>query len=76
VKQLQLFEVDLTRIHGGGDFLCPKCEIVISPEDETEQVYSIQEIKVRNEILEEVIIQCNNCGSRILLTGFSKFCLP
>lgn len=76
MKQLQLFEVDLTRIHGDGDFLCPKCKIVISPEDETEQVYSIQETKLTDEILEEAIIQCKNCDSRILLTGFSKVCLP
>ncbi len=73
MKQQQLFEVDLTRIHGEGDFSCPKCGINISPEDETEQVYTIQEIKVRKETLEEVIIECKNCNNQILITGFLKF---
>jgi hypothetical protein len=76
MKQLQLFEVDLTRIQGKGDFSCPKCGICISPEDETEEVYSILKAKVRHETLEELIIQCNNCASQIRLTGFSilKIC--
>jgi DNA-directed RNA polymerase subunit RPC12/RpoP len=70
VKQLLAYEVDLTKIRGNGDFSCPKCGITISPEDETEQVYSILETKVKNQILTELVIQCNRCASRIRLTGF------
>jgi len=69
-KQLLVSELDLTKIDGDGDFPCPICGVVISPEDETEDVYVIIEEKVRNESLEELVIQCNKCGSRIRLTGF------
>jgi DNA-directed RNA polymerase subunit RPC12/RpoP len=70
-KQLLVTELDLTKIDGDGDFPCPKCGAIISPEDETEDVYTILEEKVNNEVLEEMLIQCNKCGSRIRLTGFS-----
>jgi len=70
VKQPQIYEVDLTQIQGEGDFPCPNCGVVISPEDETEDVYCILETKVKGDTLEELVIQCNNCGSRIRLVGF------
>ena len=66
-------ELDLTKIDGNGDFPCPNCGIIISPEDETEDVYTILEEKVRNNALEEMLIQCNKCRSQIRLTGFSIF---
>jgi len=64
------FTVDLTKIEGEGDFLCPKCGVTISPEDETEKVYSLLEIKIKGNSLEELIILCNKCGSEIHLSGF------
>jgi len=70
VKQPLVYEVDLTKIQGDGDFPCPNCGVIISPEDETEDVYRILETKVKGETLEELVIQCNNCGSRIRLVGF------
>jgi hypothetical protein len=70
-KQVLVTELDLTKIDGNGDFPCPKCGVTISPEDETEDVYTIVEEKVRNDALEEMLIQCNKCGSQIRLTGFS-----
>ena len=70
VKQPLVYEVDLTKIQGDGDFPCPNCGVIISPEDETEDVYCILETKVRGETLEELVIQCNKCGSRIRLVGF------
>ena len=66
----QEYVVDLTKIRGKGEFPCPKCEVVVSPEDETEDVYSILETKVRGQSLEELVIQCNKCGSKIHLVGF------
>jgi len=65
-----VYEVDLTKIKGEGDFPCPSCGVVISPEDETEDVYTILETKVKGESLEELVIQCNKCGSKIRLVGF------
>lgn len=70
IKQMLINEIDLTKIDGNGDFPCPKCGITISPEDETEDVYTILEEKVRNDFLEELMIQCNACLTQIRLTGF------
>ena len=67
----QINRVDLTKIDGNGDLTCPQCGIVISPEDSTEEKYSILEPKVKNNGLEEVVILCKSCGSHIHLTGFS-----
>ncbi len=64
------FTVDLTEIEGEGGFPCPKCGVTISPDDETEKVYSILETKVKDDSLEELIILCNKCGSEIHLVGF------
>ena len=65
--------LDLTKIEGDGDFSCPSCGIVISPEDESEEVYTIIEEKVKGDILEELVIQCNTCSCRIRLIGFPDF---
>jgi predicted RNA-binding Zn-ribbon protein involved in translation (DUF1610 family) len=67
----QTHRVDLTKIDGDGDFSCPQCGIVISPEDSTQEKYSILEPKVNKNGLEEVVILCKSCGSHIHLTGFS-----
>jgi hypothetical protein len=71
MKQKLIFNVDLVKLEGKGDFLCPCCGILISPDDETEEVYSILEAEVRNDLLENLLIRCNNCSNEILLTGFS-----
>jgi hypothetical protein len=44
---------------------------MISPEDESEEVYTIIKEKVKGDILEELVIQCNKCSCQIRLTGFS-----
>ena len=70
MKQVLVYTIDLAKLEGEGDFLCPKCGTLISPDDETEDVYSILETKVLNDVLENLLIQCNNCSNKILLTGF------
>lgn len=70
IKQVLVSELDLTKIQGKGDFSCPNCGVTISPEDESDDVYIILEEKIRNNALEELVIQCNKCSSRIRLTGF------
>lgn len=68
-----VYVVDLTKIEGDGDFFCPNCHSVISPEDETETTYAIQEVKMmEGEQLEELVIKCNNCRSIIHITGFTS----
>ncbi len=70
MKQSLIYKLDLTKIEGDGDFSCPNCGAIISPEDETENVYCILETKVNGEVLEELMVQCNNCASRIRIIGF------
>jgi MinD superfamily P-loop ATPase len=70
---LLVSELDLTKIQGDGDFPCPNCGIIISPEDETEDVYTILEEKFKGEVLEEIVIKCNKCLHQIHLTGFTIF---
>ena len=64
------YRVDLTKIDGDGSFPCPKCGTMISPEDETEEVYKIINTKVINDQLVELIIECGTCQTSIVLTGF------
>jgi hypothetical protein len=71
VKQVLAHKISLIDLEGKGDFLCPCCGAKISPNDETEEVYSILEPKVRNNTLESLLIRCNICSNKILLTGFS-----
>jgi predicted RNA-binding Zn-ribbon protein involved in translation (DUF1610 family) len=70
MKQSQICRVDLTKIEGDGDFPCPNCGVVISPDDKTEDIYVILETKVKDDALQELVIQCNRCKSKIHLTGF------
>ena len=66
-----VYQVNLTEIQGEGDFPCPGCGIIISPEDETEDVYRIVDTKIRGKNLEELVIQCNKCKNKIRLVGFN-----
>lgn len=71
MKPPLVYKLDLTELKGEGDFPCPGCGIVISPEDETDDVYVILDTKVSGDELEELVIQCNQCKSKIRLTGFN-----
>jgi hypothetical protein len=68
---MHAYKIDLTKMEGNGDFACPRCGTKISPDDETEAVYSILGSKVNSNGLDEVVICCNKCSSHIHLTGFS-----
>ena len=70
VKKDMMYTVDLTKIDGDGAFPCPKCGTMISPEDETEELYQIVETKVNNDELAELTLMCNRCRSKIKLVGF------
>lgn len=71
MKQTQAYTVDLAKIDGNGDFPCPRCGVIISPDDCTEEAYSILGTKVNKQGLEELVIRCNNCESQLHVTGFS-----
>jgi len=71
MKQKQAYVLDLIKTGESGDFSCPHCGAVISPDDYTEEVYSILEAKVDKHCLEKLVIRCNKCTSQLHLTGFS-----
>jgi len=71
-KKYVPYTIDLTQIDGDGSFPCPKCGTVISPEDESEEVYKIVDTKVINDELVELVIMCSECSSNIKLTGFQQ----
>ena len=62
--------IDLTKIDGDGAFPCPKCETLISPDDESEETYQIAETIVKNDELAELVLTCKKCGTKIKLVGF------
>jgi len=70
VKKSVMYTIDLTKIDGDGAFPCPKCGSIISPDDETEEIYQIVETRAKNDELAEVILMCNKCKSTIKLVGF------
>ena len=67
-----MYKIDLTKIEGDGDFSCPRCGALISPDDETDETYQIVETKVKKDELAELILTCNKCGTAIKLTGFTS----
>jgi len=71
-KKDVLQTIDLTQIDGDGSFPCPKCGTVISPEDESEEVYKIVATKVINDELVELTIMCSSCKTHMKLTGFQQ----
>jgi hypothetical protein len=65
------FNVNLTEIKGRGEFQCPSCDNLISPDDESEENYKIIETIMGDEdYLEKMVIQCSTCNSIINLEGF------
>lgn len=64
------YVVDLTQIEGDGDFLCPCCGTLISPDDHSDTSYTIENVRMHEgKKLQELIIRCAKCGSIIHITG-------
>lgn len=70
MQRIKIYTVDLTKTKGKGEFRCPECRIEISPDDKTEDVYTVLKPVMKHGCLEKIILQCNICRSRIHLTGF------
>jgi len=60
----------VTKLDGSSDIQCPKCGSIISPDDETEDTYTILETVMKEGNLDEIILKCNKCQTEIRLTGF------
>ena len=66
-----VFRIDLARIEGNGEFPCPSCGELISPDDESGIAYDVVYVERAEEgIVREASIVCKKCGSTIVLTGF------
>ncbi len=70
MQKTKLFTIDLTKIGGKGAIKCPTCRNKISPEDQTEEAYTIVRPVMKKDSLDGLVLQCNRCGSHINLTGF------
>jgi len=70
MKNPESFTIDLSNVEGSGEVICPKCGIKISPDDQTEETYTILKPVMKGENLEKIVLQCKKCMSRIQLTGF------
>ena len=59
--------VNILEIKNDGSFKCPKCGTLISPDDETEETYSILDVVVDDHgFLQGLYISCI-CGQEIFL---------
>lgn len=70
MQRIKCYTIDLTKIDGNGEFTCPRCGTEMSPDDETEEAYTILETTTEENCLREMILKCNKCGSQIHLIGF------
>jgi hypothetical protein len=71
MEQVSALKVNLNSIEGGGEFPCPSCGVMISPEDDSEKSYRIMDIETFNDgSLKTLTIVCRKCRSTIVLEGF------
>lgn len=66
------YTIDLAKTKASGEFRCPKCGVEMSPDDETEEYYTILETATKGDCLKKIILQHNRCGSQIHLVGFDS----
>jgi len=59
--------VKLSETDEKGNFPCPSCHIVISPDDLSNNIYTIQAVDLKDEIPQAIYIHCHVCGTDIKL---------
>lgn len=64
--------INIAEIEGDGAFACPECGTLISPDDETEEIYKIVETKIVNDQLTALVISCGTCGTKTNVIGFQQ----
>jgi len=65
------FRINLNNIEGSGDFPCPSCGVIISPDDDSEKTYRIIDIETHNDgSLKTLSLLCKKCNATIILEGF------
>ena len=68
----QTYVVDLTETERSGVFPCPSCGSVIDPGNTATYRLNEEGTKTRNSAVEEMAVNCVECGSPIRLGGFLK----
>ena len=63
----QEFRINPAEIQGEGEFPCPTCGAMISPDDESGITYDILEIEEQNGLIEQATLRCNKCRTIIHL---------
>jgi len=56
MKKPESFTIDLSNVEGSGEVTCPKCGIKISPDDQTEETYTILKPVMEGENLERIVL--------------------
>jgi transcription elongation factor Elf1 len=69
-EKTTVYKVDQSTTKKNGAFGCPECGTNISPDDCTEETYTILDVKVIDHMLNEIVICCKKCLSKIYLSGF------
>ena len=49
MQRIKCYTIDLTKIDGKGEFRCPRCGVEMSPDDETEDVYTILDTATKED---------------------------
>jgi hypothetical protein len=71
VNQIVVYRMHLSEINKNGSLPCPNCGAHISPDDHTDNIYTILDVNMNGDELDEIIIRCNKCQSQIQIGGFS-----
>jgi hypothetical protein len=71
-QQTHAYKLDISQTSRNGTLLCPNCKTKISPDDHSEETYTICEVTTSGNYLDELVLYCKHCCSFIHLTGFSK----
>ncbi len=71
--QKSTFRIDLREIEGEGEFSCPLCGIIISPDDDSGTTYEIvRESLDKDGGLKDLTVTCRKCRSTIRIEGFAE----
>jgi predicted RNA-binding Zn-ribbon protein involved in translation (DUF1610 family) len=70
--QMSALKVNLNAIEGEGEFPCPSCGVMISPDDDSEKTYKIVDLETFPDggSLKTLTIVCRKCQSTIIIEGF------
>ena len=64
------YTIDLRKVKDEGEFPCPRCKALISPDDESDQNYLLLDTEMKHDDLSALLIECRRCNAVIRLEGF------